>query len=119
MSVNQSSKKHLSLDLLYTGFYKVERWWNFKNLVSPFYRLLLITKRECNITINQTDRYTLKRGDLFLVPKFELIDYECTDYMEHYYICPDEKLPSVDPQIYDNNKTLWEGEIPEIAFLKV
>lgn len=147
--MSQTSKKHLSLDLLYAGFYKVGKWWNFKSLVSPFYRLFLITKGECSITINQTNNYTLKKGELFLVPKFELIDYECSNYMEHYYICltdnkqendsvinpallkkslhataldsmlikrlieicPNAALPSVDPQIYDNNKTLWESKM--------
>lgn len=133
----------IGLNLVYTGFYQVNRWWNFKNLVSPLYRLYFITKGECQITFEK-QVFKLQAGDMFLVPKFVSASYQCDNYMEHYYIClidgqhggtgvvnpscmlhqrkttpadealitrlqticPDYKLPSTDPKIYDNKKEL-------------
>ena len=69
-----------ALSLLYTGFYKVGTWWNYKGLTSPMYRLYLITEGTANIYINQF-KHELKAGDLFLVPKFVRANYECLDYM--------------------------------------
>ena len=77
---------NLSLSLLYAGFKRVESWWNYQDVVSPFYRLYYISKGEGRIHMNQTS-YTLSPGELFLIPKFVSHSYECRDYMEHYYIC--------------------------------
>lgn len=77
---------NLSLSLLYAGFKRVESWWNYQDVVSPFYRLYYISEGEGMIHMNQTS-YTLSPGELFLIPKFVSHSYECRDYMEHYYIC--------------------------------
>lgn len=85
---NKSSKKKLILSpkLLYTGFHKVETWWNYPNLISPFYRLFLITEGECIVKI-EDECFYLKKDDLFLVPKFTKATYFCENKMEHYYAC--------------------------------
>ena len=55
-------------------------------MISPFYRLYLITKGRGVVYINQKG-YELLPGQLFLIPKFAFHSYECDDFMEHYYIC--------------------------------
>ncbi len=82
------SNHHLSLTLtlLYAGFKRVESWWNYQHVVSPFYRLYYIQEGEGTIYMNQTS-YRLSPGQLFLIPKFVVHSYACNDYMEHYYIC--------------------------------
>lgn len=76
----------LSLPLLYADHSRVESWWNYQDVISPFYRLYLITKGKGKVYINQKG-YELLPGQLFLIPKFAFHSYECNDFMEHYYIC--------------------------------
>lgn len=76
----------LSLPLLYADHSRVETWWNYQDVISPFYRLYLITKGRGVVYINQK-AYELLPGQLFLIPKFAFHSYECDDFMEHYYIC--------------------------------
>ena len=76
----------LSLPLLYADYSRVETWWNYQDVISPFYRLYLITKGKGKVYINQKG-YELLPGQLFLIPKFAFHSYECDDFMEHYYIC--------------------------------
>ena len=77
---------NFSLRLLYVGFYRVEKWWNYQDIISPFSRLFLITKGEATVLMNGQE-YTLTAGELFLIPSFVLHSYRCENYMEHYYIC--------------------------------
>lgn len=76
----------LSLPLLYADCSRVETWWNYQDVISPFYRLYLITKGRAKVYINQKG-YDLLPGTLFLIPKFAFHSYECDEFMEHYYIC--------------------------------
>lgn len=76
----------LSLPLLYADHSRVESWWNYQDVISPFYRLYLITKGKGKVYINQKG-YELLPGQLFLIPKFAFHSYECDNFMEHYYIC--------------------------------
>lgn len=75
-----------SLSMIYTGFKRVATWWNYKNVISPFYRLYYIEKGFGKVYINKTV-YELTPGILFLIPKFTFHSYECSDFMDHYYIC--------------------------------
>lgn len=75
-----------SLSMIYTGFKRVENWWNYKNVISPFYRLYYIEKGNGKVYINNMI-YELTPGTLFLIPKFTFHSYQCDDYMDHYYIC--------------------------------
>ena len=43
----------LSLPLLYADYSRVETWWNYQDVISPFYRLYLITKGKGKVYINQ------------------------------------------------------------------
>ena len=74
------------LSMIYTGFKRVESWWNYKNVISPFYRLYYIEKGNGKVYINNTV-YELTPGTLFLIPKFTFHSYQCDDFMDHYYIC--------------------------------
>ena len=75
-----------SLSMLYAGFKRVENWWNFRNVISPFYRLYYIENGRGRVYINNVV-YDLLPGQLFLIPKFAFHSYECDDFMDHYYIC--------------------------------
>lgn len=76
----------LSLSLLYADCSRVGSWWNYKDVISPFYRLYLVTEGRGVVYVNRK-RYELLPGQLFLIPKFAFHSYECDDFMEHCYIC--------------------------------
>ncbi|MFR8837012.1 MULTISPECIES: AraC family transcriptional regulator [Bacteroides] len=76
----------LFLSMIYTGFKRVGTWWNYKNVISPFYRLYYVEKGKGKVYINNL-LYELTPGTLFLIPKFTFHSYECDDFMDHYYIC--------------------------------
>lgn len=75
-----------SLSMLYAGFKRAESWWNFKDVISPFYRLYYVAAGKGRIYMNR-GVYELSAGQLFLIPKFAFHSYACDDFMDHYYIC--------------------------------
>lgn len=76
----------ISLSMIYAGFKRVGTWWNYQNVISPFYRLYYIEEGRGRVYINHT-AYDLTPGTLFIIPKFTFHSYECDDFMDHYYIC--------------------------------
>lgn len=74
------------LKIIYAGTKSVGTWWNFKNIISPFYRLYYIHRGEGEVMMHgQT--YRLNQGKLFIIPKFTLHTYHCSEYMDHTYVC--------------------------------
>ncbi len=77
---------NLSTRLLYADFCCAGKEWCYKNIISPFTRIYIITKGSGAIYMNRV-RYELKAGDLFIIPKFTSHTYECSNFIEHYYVC--------------------------------
>lgn len=80
------SLQDISLQPIFAGRKEVESWWNFKNVISPFYRLYYIESGEARVCVGD-EWYDLRSGQLFLIPKFTYHSYECRETMSHYYIC--------------------------------
>ncbi len=75
----------VKLSLLHSGYEKLGDNWNYKNVISPFVRLFLITQGEAYANFrNQT--FVLKPGFMYLIPSFVYNDYACYDYHEQYYV---------------------------------
>lgn len=72
--------------LLFNSREKVGEWWNYKNILSPFNRLYLITEGEAWVSFDNIT-YHLTPGKLFLIPKFMFHSYCCKTEMEHFYLC--------------------------------
>lgn len=102
------------LTIIYAGTKRVGAWWNFKNVISPFFRLYYINGGEGEVLMHGRT-YKLTPGKLFLIPKFTFHAYRCADFMEHTYVCffddmysgdviyeRDELECLVDAEIYDN-----------------
>lgn len=81
-----NSKNSLSLQMVYTGYHRAGREWCYTNVISPFSRLYLIDQGKAAVYMNKK-KYELSEGELFIIPKFTFHNYECEDYMNHYYIC--------------------------------
>jgi AraC-like DNA-binding protein len=72
--------------LLFTSFDIVGKWWTFKEVISPFTRLYLITEGEGWVYYNNQE-FHLTPGKLFLIPKFTFHSYKCNESMGHFYLC--------------------------------
>jgi len=59
--------------------------WNYKNVISPFSRLYLITGGSGKV-IHNDQSFLLKKGNMYLIPEFTLSSYESKDYLEQYYL---------------------------------
>lgn len=86
MSIINKSTIFLKLSLIFNSFDIVGKWWNFKEVISPFSRIYLITEGEGWIFMNNQE-YHLIPGKLLLIPKFTFHSYKCDTRMGHYYLC--------------------------------
>jgi len=75
----------LKFNLLHIGYAALNTNWQFDGVVSPFSRLYLITEGEAWVYHNQ-QKYLLKPGYMYLIPKFSVSRYHCETQMEQYYI---------------------------------
>ncbi|MGC6430047.1 MAG: AraC family transcriptional regulator [Jejuia sp.] len=75
----------IRLSLLHAGYDKLDNNWNYKNVISPFVRLFLITKG--NAVLNFTNQtFNLSPGNLYLIPSYLYNSYRCDTYHEQYYV---------------------------------
>jgi len=77
---------NITHSLLFNSYEQVGDWWNYKNIISPFNRLYLITEGEGRVLLDNTT-YHLTPGKLFLIPKFTFHSYHCDAMMGHFYLC--------------------------------
>lgn len=107
-----NSKNSLSLQMVYTGYHCAGKEWCYTNVISPFSRLYLIDKGEAAVYMNKK-KYELSSGQLFIIPKFTFHNYECNDYMNHYYICFfDEVIGG--RSLFDNTAIQYQPEATPI-----
>ena len=85
--------KTISFKLSSVGFCTVRSEWNYKNIISSFTRLYLVTEGEAFIYIG-TKKIHLKKDHLYLVPSFTHCSYLCTTNMTHYYATCTIELPN-------------------------
>jgi AraC family transcriptional regulator len=76
--------KH-SFSLLNADYVQLDTNWNYKNVISPFYRLYLIDSGAGTLsTPEQT--IVLEENYLYLVPSYTLFNQSCEHAMGQYYI---------------------------------
>jgi AraC-like DNA-binding protein len=84
-----------SLDLKVLAVQRTEagRWWNFKNVISPFSRLWLILDGRA-VVRHHGRRFALRPGQLHLVPPFAVHDCSCSGRLDHYHLHFAARLPT-------------------------
>ncbi|GAA4953137.1 hypothetical protein GCM10023314_28400 [Algibacter agarivorans] len=83
----------LNLTLLHTGYAHLNNLWNYQNVISPFVRIILMTKGRADLILpNKT--FILKPGYMYLIPSYINNSYKCDDYHEHIYCGFFEELKS-------------------------
>jgi AraC-like DNA-binding protein len=69
------------------------RWWNFKNVISPFSRLWLVLDGGA-VVRHHGREFRLRPGQLHLVPPFTVHDCRCSRRLDHYYLHFVSRLPT-------------------------
>ena len=75
----------LDLKVLAVQRSEVGRWWNYRNVVSPFSRLWLILGGQASVS-HHGRQFLLKPGLLHLVPPFTIHDCSCAGRLDHFYL---------------------------------
>jgi len=84
-----------SLDLKVLAVQRTEagRWWNFKNVISPFSRLWLILDGRA-VVHHHGRKFLLRPGQWHLVPAFTVHDCFCASHFNHYLLHFAARLPT-------------------------
>lgn len=91
--LNFETLGHLDTRVLVVQRTAAGRWWNFRNVISPFARLWLIL--EGRGVVRHHDReFPLRPGTLHLVPPFTEHDCSCTQRLDHYHLHFVARLPT-------------------------
>lgn len=90
--------KNITFDLTSVANSSVGKEWNYKNIISSFSRMFLVTEGEAFIYIGNK-KIHLKKGHLYLIPSFTHCSYVCESEFTHYYATFTIQLPN-DISIY-------------------
>lgn len=74
-----------SFILLNVDFVSLDNKWNYKNVISPYYRMYYIDAGEGTISDGKKS-WLLEPGFLYLIPSFTLCDLHCPSYLSQYFI---------------------------------
>ena len=74
-----------TFSLLNVDYVQLNKSWNYKHIISPFYRLYLISEGHGTL-YNTTQSITLESGYLYLIPSFTSCNYVCPEHLTQYYL---------------------------------
>ena len=75
----------LTFSLLNADKVNLNKSWNYKNVISPFYRLYLIDSGT-GVLSNPGQQLRMEKGFLYLIPSFTLVNQTCPSHLSQYYI---------------------------------
>lgn len=81
-----------SFSLLNIDYVKLNKQWNFNNVISPYYRLYYIDEGMGFIS-HSSDKLILEPGYLYLIPSFTICNLNCEEYLSQYFIQFFEESP--------------------------
>jgi AraC-like DNA-binding protein len=71
--------------LLHVNHVKLNKRWNYTNVISPYYRLYLIDEGKGFIS-NSQEKVTLEPGFMYIIPSYTLCNLSCPDSLSQYFI---------------------------------
>lgn len=102
-----SMKKRLlkhSFSLLHVDHVDLNVKWNYKNVLSPYYRLYYIDEGE-GFVYNEQQRLKLEPGYIYLIPSFTMCNLSCPSFLSQYFIQFFEESPD-GISLFQNNRSL-------------
>ncbi|AEI47435.1 helix-turn-helix domain-containing protein [Runella slithyformis] len=74
-----------TFSLLNADHVQLNKSWNYKDIISPFYRLYLISEGHGTLC-NAAQSIALESGYLYLIPSFTSCSYVCPEQLTQYYL---------------------------------
>ena len=74
-----------TFSLLNVDYVKLTPKWDYKNVISPYYRIYYIDNGLGEVS-DQTDTLTLEPGYLYIIPSFTLCNLRCKDRLSQYFV---------------------------------
>ena len=99
------SRRHV-FSLLNVDYIQLNRRWNYKNIVSPYYRLYYIDEGD-GLLSNEQTRLPLEPGYIYIVPSFTPCNLYCPEYLSQYFIQLFEESPD-GSSLFAHNRTLMK-----------
>ena len=99
------SRRHL-FSLLNVDYVQLNRRWNYKNIISPYYRLYYIDEGD-GILSNEHTQLILEPGYIYIVPCFTPCNLYCPEYLSQYFIQFFEESPD-GSSLFRHNRTLMK-----------
>ncbi|NOW97890.1 AraC family transcriptional regulator [Mucilaginibacter sp. SG564] len=101
-----------TFSLLNVDYVKLDSKWNYRNVISPYYRLYYIDEGEGEIS-GADSLLKLEPGYLYIIPSFTLCNLTCSRYLGQYFVQFFED--SIDgSSFFANNRTLLKTEATEM-----
>ncbi|MDO6738524.1 AraC family transcriptional regulator [Wenyingzhuangia sp. 2_MG-2023] len=107
--------ENVSLSLLNVGYVNLNSSWDYKNVMSPFFRLYYITDGEAKVFHHQ-QTYILKPGYMYLIPSFTFSRYKCDVSMTQFYISAIE-VSETGMSIFSKTNFIYEVKADHISLV--
>ncbi|MDQ6477889.1 AraC family transcriptional regulator [Dyadobacter sp. LHD-138] len=107
---NQSIARS-TFSLLNADYVKLNKNWNYRNVISPFYRLYLIDGGRGKL-YQADNTVALEENYLYLIPSFTICNYHCPEFLSQYYIHFLEEAPDGTSLFSSNQKILRISATP-------
>jgi len=84
-----------TFSLLNADYVQLNKNWDYRNVISPFYRLYLVDEGEGKLS-SPVNNHAFGTGNLYLIPSFTVCNYSCPEYLSLYYLHIMEESPKGD-----------------------
>jgi AraC family transcriptional regulator len=74
-----------NFSLLNVDHVKLTSRWNYRNVISPYYRIYFIDEGAGEIS-DQSKTLSLEPGYLYIIPSFTLCNLSCNDHLRQYFV---------------------------------
>lgn len=106
-----------SFSLLHIDYVKLNRNWNFNNVISPYYRLYYIDEGIGSVS-NSSDKLILEPGYVYLIPSFTICNLNCEEYLSQYFIQFFEESPD-GISLFNQNRNVMKIAATEIDIILI
>lgn len=95
-----------SFILLNVDHVRLDKKWNYKNVLSPYYRIYYIDAGKGSIS-TETGSWVLEPGYMYLIPAFTLCNLQCSGILGQYFIHFFEDAVN-GISLFHNNRTIFK-----------
>jgi hypothetical protein len=74
-----------NFSLLHVDYVKLNKKWNYTNVISPYFRIYYIDEGEGFISTKQ-EKVKLEQGYFYIIPSFTLCHLFCKEYLSQYFL---------------------------------